>query len=68
MAQRAAKPIRKAASSRPAGRAQSLKQLIARTNTIADKVAELLGELRRLEKQGFVIKFLASGKSKTPSA
>jgi len=39
----------------------TLKQLIARTETVADKVALLLGELRRLEKQGFVVTGLSSG-------
>ena len=46
----------------------SVKQLIARTETVADKVALLLGELRRLDKKGgVVITGLESGSTKKES-
>ncbi|MEO8526746.1 MAG: hypothetical protein ABI460_18605 [Caldimonas sp.] len=59
-------PAKKASKSVGSAKAKkpTLKQLIARTNTIADKVAELLGELRQLDQKGFVITTLVSGKSK----
>jgi|KBSSwiStaDraftv2_1062776.scaffolds.fasta_scaffold19666_6 hypothetical protein len=57
MATRRSTPAKKAAKPKGA----TLKQLIARTETVADKVALLLGELRRLEKQGFVVTGLSSG-------
>jgi len=60
MATRRSTPAKKAAKRRPA----TLKQLIARTETVADKVASLLGELRRLDKQGFVVTGLDSGSTK----
>ena len=66
MARKPASSARKTASGRSAS-SRTIRQLVARTNTIADKVAALLGELRRLERQGFVITTLASGKSKNPS-
>ena len=60
MAKEKSPPAKKAAKPRRA----SLKQLIARTETVADKVALLLGELRRLDKQGGVITGLESGSTK----
>ena len=66
MARKSVSPQRKTAS-KPAAASARLKKLIARTATIADKVTELLGEMRRLEKQGFVIRTLPSGKSKNPN-
>ena len=50
MATRRSTPAKKAAKPKRA----TLKQLIARTETVADKVALLLGELRRLDDQGGV--------------
>jgi len=39
----------------------TLKRLIARTEKIADEATQLLGELRSLDRQGFVITGLSSG-------
>lgn len=64
MPSRTSKTVPKKRSRRPANATRTLKNLIARTNTIADKTAELLGKLRELETQGFVITTLVSGKSK----
>ena len=66
MARKSASSPRTTAS-KPGATSARLRKLIARTATIADKVAELLGEMRRLEKQGFVIRTLPSGKSKNPN-
>jgi len=60
MATRGSTPAKKA----PKAKRATLKQLITRTETIADKVASLLGELRRLDKQGLVITGLPSGSNK----
>jgi len=61
MATRRSTPAKKAAKPKRA----SVKQLIARTETVADKLASLLGELRRLDKQGgVVVTGLESGSTK----
>jgi hypothetical protein len=60
MVKRKSTPTKKKATPRRA----TLKQLITRTETIADKVSSLLGELRRLDKQGLVITSLPSGSTK----
>jgi len=52
MATRRSTPAKKKAA-KP--KRASVKQLIARTETVADKVALLLGELRRLDRQGGVV-------------
>jgi len=46
----------------------TLKQLIARTEKIADDATALLGALRQLDNQGFVITTLLSGKTTKSSA
>ena len=64
MSTKSARPAKKT----PKPRRPTLKQLIARTESIADKVTALLGELRQLDNQGFVITGLLSGKTTKESA
>lgn len=45
-------------------RPPTLKQLVARTETLVEKSTELLGMLRKMDKQGCVIRVLLSGKGK----
>ena len=62
MAQKPARSARKPARKKTPP--PTLQQLIGRTETIVEKSTELLGILRSMDDQGFVIRVLTSGKGK----